>query len=128
MNWMNGFGQGAGTLVVLTALALLGVAGALAALAFLEGQAGARKWCLCYWALQIPTFACSWLSYRFLAGGDLRVGVRLSHPGLFYDFQLGYGFIASITQEGPAAYIGANVLAIAAALFFRRASPSQISA
>jgi hypothetical protein len=87
---------------------------------YLDGNPRANRWCLYFWALQVPTFATAWASYRFLAGGDLRVGLKTSPAGLFYNFQLGFGLIARIQQEGPIAYIGVNVLALAAVIFFRR--------
>jgi len=130
MNWLNAVesGRDAVTLLALVVLAGVGVTGGLVAIFYLEGKRQAGRWCMYFWALQIPTFACDVASFRFLAGSDLRIGMKLSPPGLFFDLQLGYGLIARVGQEGPLAYFGLNVLAVAAVIFFLHKGRRQLRA
>jgi hypothetical protein len=132
MMWMNGVGDATHTvaaLIFLTVMALVGLASAAIALIYLDGGQRAKQWCLFFWAIQIPTFACPWASYRFLSGAEVRVGLSLSPGRLFEDFQLGAGIVARVAQEGSSVYFGVNALALAAVVFLaRRASTAPAEA
>jgi hypothetical protein len=122
MTWMDQLDSAPNTLTVifLTVLALIGLASAIIALMYLDGNRRARQFCLYFWAIQVPSVASPWASYRFFLGEELRVALFLSKSGLFQDFRLGDGVVARVTQDGPVAYIGINALALAAVLFFAR--------
>jgi hypothetical protein len=122
MTWMNDIGDAGNTAVVifLTVMALVGLASAAIAMMYLDGSPRAKQWCLYFWAIQIPTFACPWASYRFFSGAELRVGLSLSQVSLFQDFRLGAGVVARVVQDGSSVYFGVNALALAAVVFLAR--------
>ena len=127
MIWMNQLDAAPNTLTVgfLTVLAVVGLASAIMALMYLDGNSRARQVCLYFWVIQVPNFASPWASYRFFSSAELRVGLFLSKLGLFQDFRLGDALVATVTQDGPVAYVGINALALAAVLFFVRERSNQ---
>jgi hypothetical protein len=106
--------------LLLIALAGVGLFSAILALQYLQGNQRLGRYCMWFWLLQVPTFATSWLSYRFFSGAELRVGIDFTNVRLFFDAQLGSGLVALRQLDGIATYVGVNSVALAASLFHMR--------
>jgi hypothetical protein len=124
LNFFNQAGTGADALSlwVLGVLAVGGLAGALFALWWFDQKPRAAACCCVFWALQALMFASPLATYSFFSGAQFPLTFEPAHLSLSLHLpRLGVQFVARDEQDGPAAYVGVNLVALAAAWFFFKA-------
>ena len=104
------------------AVAVLGLTGALLAVRWFDQRKDAALWCGLFWAVQVLTFASPVASYSFFTGAQLLLRLDPMYVKLSLKvLRLGIEFVVRGSQEGPTPYIGVNLIALAATVFFLRA-------
>lgn len=113
----NGLG-----LITTAGLAAVGGASIVLGVWWLEQRdRRAARWCFLIWIVQVLVFASPMLSYSFFSGALLSVSLQLPHVGLSISTpRLGVEFVARLDREGPVSYVGLNLVAVAASLYFFR--------
>jgi hypothetical protein len=119
MSFLNqvGIDSTTASLVASAVLALIGITGIVLALKWLEQDQRAARWCFAFWTVQVLMFASPAASYTFFCGAAFPVAFELWHAAVSAP-RLGVEFVARIDREGPASYVGVNLIALAASRFF----------
>ncbi len=103
----------------------LGLFSVLAAVRVFQGKPNGATLCFWAWAPQIPDFVTNHLSYFLCLPFRTTLLVGWDAPRIAFEGQFALAFVARLDQEAASPYLGVNVLALLAAIYFwnaRRAS------
>jgi hypothetical protein len=112
-------GARAGSVVATDILGLLlGLTCLWCGVRFLRGSVAILPVCLAIWAVQVPHLSLASIEYRFFSGAAVDLTLSVARVNVSLDWKLGAGLRVGADSTAADPYLGANLFAVAGAVYF----------